>query len=105
MNFKQILKEIKIWTTAARILPLTALSFVIFEKLFGLDSLLDQTLVVISTIFFAVSAYWWWWTMGNIRKAMQHMSEAANDFSVIAKELKELNNDLGNRKRPKQKDS
>jgi arginine exporter protein ArgO len=101
MDFLKVFKQIKIWTWSAKVLPATALAFVIAERCFGLETLIDQTIVATITVFFGTAVYWWWWTMQNIKDAMTHMSKAAQEFAELTRNLRDINNDLGDRKRPK----
>lgn len=105
MNFIKVLQQIKIWNWAAKVLPLTALCFAIATYCLGFDTLLQQFFVVTITTFFAIAVFWWWWTMANIKSAMQYMADAAQGFKELTENLKELNNDMGNRKRPEQENN
>ena len=100
MDFLKVLKEIKLWNWSAKVLPASALVFIIAERCFGLETLMDQTIVVVITAFASIAVYWWWWTTQNIKDAMTHMATASKEFAELTKNLREINNDLGNRKRP-----
>lgn len=84
------LREIRLWTWAAAVLPITALAGVFFIWAFGTKTLFDLTLTVGATAMFAIAAIWWWWILWLVSRIIQKDRQVAEDLKNTSKEITEL---------------
>lgn len=92
-NFKDLLantkKEISLWAYAAWTLPFVALAAVIMESIFGFETSIGITVVVISITFIAVSVFWWWWALRKIFLITSAMKSNEDGFAEVISELRQ----------------
>lgn len=91
-NIKKLLndtkKEISLWAYAAWTLPFVALTIVLIQDFFNLQTSLGITIGIIIVTFIAVSVFWWWWALRKIfliTVAMKHNEEG---FEQVISELR-----------------
>jgi len=90
-------KQARWWRYAAWTAPFVALATIIGEQLLGFDNLVQSTSLVIIITFIATSVFWWWWAISKIVYMIKCSHRMEDNFETLAKELKEIKNDVGNR--------
>jgi len=81
--------DLKWWAYAGWTLPFIALAILIVEKLFGLESLYKNTVLLTLFIFFTISVYWWWWALDTILRILHQLNGAETRIVEIKQDLKE----------------
>ena len=90
-NFsEQALKQIRIWTWAAAVLPITALAGMFFVWMFGTDTLFATVLSVGATIMFCVAAVWWWWIIWIVSKILKKDRQVAKELLNTTQEIRTI---------------
>ena len=89
-------KQAKYWRYAAWSAPFVALAILIGEILLGWKS--HTTALIVITTFIATSVFWWWWAINRIVYIVKCSFRMEEQVGIVAKELKELREDVGNRK-------
>jgi len=90
-----IVHQARWWRYAAWTAPFVALAILIGEELLGFDT--APTAVIIAVTFVATSVFWWWWAISKIVYMIKCSHRMEDNFETLAKELKEIKNDVGNR--------
>lgn len=87
-------KQVKLWKYAGRTLPFAALALLVFSYWIDPAGLLNKTIIIICTAFFAVSVFWWWWALDKFTIIIKEKLGLENKFGELAKELRALRDDL-----------
>lgn len=85
---------LKFWYWAGRVLPLTALSILIFSYAFGLDSWRNVITCIILVLFGTFAFTWWWWVLDTVKKLYSMLESAQDRFIEVMQELKGLKEDI-----------
>jgi membrane protein YdbS with pleckstrin-like domain len=93
-NFRKFgekkIKEIKIWTWAAVILPITGLAGIFFIWTFGTTELLNTSIVIGATIMFAMAVFWWWWALHSLYNLLLLWRRTEYNVAEVSMDLKEI---------------
>lgn len=84
------IREIRVWTWLAAVLPLSALACTFFIWVFGTDSLFRIAMIIGETTMFGVAVIWWWWAIYVIRRLVDQWDTTRNDVGEVLVELKEI---------------
>ena len=87
---EKALRQIRWWTWAAAVLPITALAAIFFIWAFGTESLFATALTVGATIMFCVAAVWWWWIIWIVTKIMKKDRRVALELLDATKEIRNI---------------
>ena len=87
-------KQVKLWKYAGRTLPFAALALLVFSYWIDPANLLNKTIIIICTAFFAVSVFWWWWALDKFTIIIKEKLGLESKFVELAKELRALRDDL-----------
>lgn len=91
-------EEIAWWKIAGRTAPFVAMAGMGICYLIAESYILYYIgLVVLTWIF--VSVAWWWWAIEKILKVTRMMFDTSVKFEQVKKELRDIKQDVGNRKR------
>lgn len=93
---KKALLQIKVWSCAAKVLPLTFLAFLFLSYVIGDQTYYGEFLVYGGTTFFGIAVVWWWWAMDKIRQFVQTLDNTAEKLLNIADEVKSVKDDIKN---------
>lgn len=88
-------KQAQYWRYAAWSAPFVALAILVGEFLLGFDT--RPTAIIIVVTFIATSVFWWWWAISKIVYIVKCSYRMERNVGEVAKELKELREDVGNR--------
>jgi protein-S-isoprenylcysteine O-methyltransferase Ste14 len=92
-NFKdKTLKQIRLWSWAAAVLPITALAGIFFVWAFGTSSWWSWAMITGETVMFAIAAVWWWWAMYTMRQLVKHWDNTRNNVTEVLKDVVEIKN-------------
>jgi hypothetical protein len=98
-NIGKIIKQTKIWMTAASVIPVTALSGMFFLQFIGWTTTLEKLLTIGAIIMFFVASIWWWWAVNKIvefanmmKKTDQNLQELKTDIASIKTDIKQSAN-------------
>lgn len=90
-DFKsKTIKQIRIWSWAAAVLPITALAAIFFVWKFFDNSVLGYIMVSGETIMFAVAVVWWWWVMYILRNLVKHWDETRENVKDMLDDVKSM---------------
>ena len=91
MNFKiKTLRQIKIWTWLAAILPMSALAAVFFIWRFYDGSTLSTVFITGEVLIFTVAVIWWWWAMYTMRNLVKHWGTTNVKVLEVLGEIKDM---------------
>lgn len=88
----QILKEIKLWTWAAALVPTSLLSVILFVWVFGTNDSLHVMLVISGTICVLIFTIWIIWLVYSIRLLLTHWSDTKDNLIAMLDEVKTIHN-------------
>lgn len=88
-------KQAQYWRYAAWSAPFVALAILVGEILLGWKT--NTTALIVVTTFIATSVFWWWWAISKIVYIVKCSYRMERNVGEVAKELKELREDVGNR--------
>lgn len=86
----QILKEIKMWTWIAILVPTSLLSVVLFVWVFGTQDSLHIMLVVSGTVCVLLFAIWVIWLVYSIQLLLNHWSDTKHNLIAMLDEVKTI---------------
>lgn len=93
MDFRtKTIRQIKIWSWAAAVLPITALSGLFFVWRFFDGSWLSTAFIIGETVMFAVAVIWWWWAMYTMRNLVKHWDETRDNVRGVVTDVREMKN-------------
>lgn len=84
------LNQIRWWTWAAAVLPITFLAGLFFVWVSGLDSVLDTLMISGATVMFGTAAVWWWWIIYTVSRILKKEQQVAQDLTDASKHIKDL---------------
>jgi protein-S-isoprenylcysteine O-methyltransferase Ste14 len=87
---EKTIKQIRIWTWSAAVLPLTALAGLFFVWSFAPDTMLGYAFVVGETVMFGIAVVWWWWAMYVMRNLIKQWDITKEKVEDVAKDIKEV---------------
>jgi hypothetical protein len=90
-------REVTYWSYAAWSLPFAALALIIFSYFIGYETLLDKSLVLITTLFFGTSVFWWWWALHKLLYIIKSMEETAIHLGLVKKDITDVKEDIRKR--------
>lgn len=88
----QILKEIKLWTWVAALVPTSLLSVILFVWVFGTKDSLHVMLVISGTICVLIFTIWIIWLVYSIRLLLAHWSDTKDNLIAMLDEVKTIHN-------------
>lgn len=90
-DFKEkTIKEIRLWSWAAAVLPITALAAVFFVWKFFDSTILGWVMIVGETIMFSIAVIWWWWAMYILRNLIKHWDETRSRIIGVKTDITEI---------------
>ena len=92
---KNIEEQARWWRYAAWTAPFVALAILLGEYLLGFDT--RPTAFIIVVTFIATSVFWWWWAISKIVYVVQCSYRMEKNVGEVARELKELREDVSDR--------
>ena len=98
---ERIEDEVSWWKIAAWTSPFVAMSGLLLCIIFA-DEYINFAISAIILSWVAVSVAWWWWAIHRILEIARLLVTTTANFDDVKKEITELKNDVGNRKRSKQ---
>lgn len=101
-NLQKIFNETKRWMIAALALPAMALLIWLGIHFIGTENTRHIYALIILSTFAVVSTCWWWWAMSRFHKVTQYIISTNDRFDDILNDIREIKEDIGTRKRPKQ---
>ena len=69
------------------------------------ETLLFPYIIAVTLLWVFVSVFWWWWAIWKISRITKLMFDTRVSFEEVMHELKEIKDDVGNRKRREPKDN
>lgn len=91
---QKIEREVRWWAYAGWTMPFVVLAVLFFLGAFGWTDLYDKVIVVVAVIFFSIAVFWWWWAIFKIQTIAGLMSNAADKFKQLQKELAKFKTDF-----------
>lgn len=90
-NFKTTtLRQIKLWTWAAAVLPMTSLAGIFFIWTFGTNTWVSIVMIVAETIMFSIAVIWWWWAMYTMKNIVDHWGETKDKVTDVLNDIKDI---------------
>ena len=84
------LSQIRAWTWAAAVLPITALAGLFFVWAFGTEELYNKVIVAGAITMFATAAVWWWWIIWTVSKILKKDRIVVRNLNEAKEELKHI---------------
>ena len=82
------------WQILAKSLPPVALLVVLLFYFADLQRTFDYIMIAISFAFSITAVIWWWWIMMFAKKLTEVNNKSLDRFEEIAKELKDIRNEI-----------
>jgi hypothetical protein len=84
------IREIRIWSWLAAVLPMAALACTFFIWAFGTDSMFKIAMVIGETTMFTVAVIWWWWAIYVIRRLVDQWDVTRGRVSDVLEEINSI---------------
>lgn len=91
---EKAIQEVRVWSTAGKVLPYIALSGLIWAHFMGHDTMYELVAVTIATVFFTVSVTWWWWAIYKITTIITIMKNTHPRFRDISERISNIRADV-----------
>ena len=83
-------RQIRLWTWAAAVLPITALAALVFVWHFFDNTILGYALIAGETLMFSIAVVWWWWAMYTMRNLVRHWDSTRNNVEEVLSDIKSI---------------
>lgn len=83
-------EEVKWWDWAAKVLPLVALSIIVFSWIYDYHKLTELSIIVTAVVFFTAGVVWWWWALRKIGLIFINTRRTQENFSEIQQEILQI---------------
>lgn len=87
---EKTIKEIRLWSWAAAVLPITSLAAFFFIWKFGSDTWIAISMIVGETTMFAAAVVWWWWAMYTMKTLVKQWDVTKENVVDVLSDLKEI---------------
>lgn len=91
-------KQALIWKIIGSVLPMTGFMALAISYWIGAHQTYYWLIISGTCTFLFIAAIWWWWAIDKISSVVELMSQAADKFKEVKKDINTLKEDINNNK-------